>query len=450
MLLFAIVVSAGFLAPPPESAPADSSGSGAVDAFVDRLPFPPELAPAVSFWKNVFGYWEDDQVVFFDARHLEKIYEIRRLPALDGGRASERRREKLRDAWKEGILRDLEALTAPGVDYDRLQGRRDRLFRIWDESRDPQVYRDAAEQLRTQRGTRGNFRQGVARSARYVESFRAIFHEEGVPEDLVFLPHVESSYRWDARSSVGALGMWQFMAGTARRYMVVDQAVDERLDPHTAARSAARFLKECYGELEAWPLAVTAYNHGLDGMKNAVRETGSREIATIIDRYRGPLFGFAGRNFYPELLAAATVAESLLAQPRDLALATPEDLMTFELPAFAKLGTVTKAFGLTSREILTLNPAIRHPAKDGDLYLTRGFQLKLPPRDGFEPAQAFAAIPAAERPLERPVLTYRVRPGDSLSTIAARNKTTVRALQRLNDIRNPHHVRAGTVLRLPH
>jgi membrane-bound lytic murein transglycosylase D len=437
MLSFAILVTVGFMSPA-QAAPADS------------LPFPPELAPAVSFWKQVFGELDDDQVVFFDARHLDKVYEIHRLPPQDGSRATERKREKLRETWKEGLAQDLEALSADGVDYDRLQGRRERLFRLWDESRDPTVYRAAAEDLRTQRGAKAKFRVGVARSARYVESFRAIFREEGVPEDIVFLPHVESSYRWDAKSKVGALGMWQFMAGTARRYMVVDQAVDERLDPHTAARSAARFLKDCHDELGAWPLAVTSYNHGVDGMKNAVRETGTTDIVEIIENYRGPLFGFAGRNFYPELLAATAVAESLLADPGDLPLESPEDFAIFELPAYAKLTTVAEAFDLKPRELLELNPAIRGPAKTGDLHLTRGFQLKIPFREGLDPQAAFASIPAKDRPLERPMLTYRVRPGDSLSAIASRHKTTVRALQRLNDITNPHQVRAGMVLRLPH
>ena len=437
MPVISIFLTAALLGSP-ESPPADA------------LPRPPALAPAVAFWRNVFGAWDEDQVVFFDARRLDKVYELHRLPSSDGTRASERRRDALRESWRESLVRDLEALGVPGVDYDSLHGRERRLFEIWDEARDPQVYRDAASELRTQRGTRDNFAAGVARSARYVDSFRQIFREERVPEDIVFLPHVESSFRWNARSSVGALGMWQFMASTARRFMVVDRAVDERLDPHTAARSAARFLRECYDELGAWPLAVTAYNHGLDGMKNAVAETGSHDIATIIDQYHGPLFGFAGRNFYPELLAVTEVAESLLAQPGELDLEEPTEFVTFELPAYVQLSIIARAFDLSPTSILELNPAIRHPARRGEAYLTRGFALKLPLRDGFDSDASFASIPQAKRPLEEPMLTYRVRPGDSLSTIAARHRTSVRALQHLNELSNPHQLRAGMVLKLPH
>ena len=437
MLVTAIFLSAALLGSP-ETRP------------VEPLPRPQSIAPAVAFWKSVFGSWDADQVVYFDSRRLDKVYEVHRLPSADGSRATDRRRETLRENWREGLVRDLEALGRPGVDYDALAGRQRRLYDVWEQSRDPQTYRDAAGSIRIQRGTRDNFAQGVARSARYIESFRRIFREEGVPEEIVFLPHVESSFRWDARSNVGALGMWQFMASTARRYMVVDQAVDERLDPHTAARSAARFLKECHEELGAWPLAVTAYNHGLDGMKNAVRTTGSADIGNIIQNYHGPLFGFAGRNFYPELLAVTEVAESILAAPGDLPLAEPMEFVTFELPAYVQLSTVAKAFSVAPARILDLNPAIRHPAKRGDLYLTRGFALKLPLRDGFDPDALFASIPQTKRPLNKPMLTYRVRPGESLSAIAARHHTSVRALQHLNEITNPHQLRAGMRLKLPH
>ena len=437
MLFISIFISASLLGAPEARS-------------LDTLPRPQSLAPAVAFWKNVFGAWDEDQVVFFDSRNLDKVYELHRLPPADGTRATERRREALRERWRESLIRDLEALATPGVNYDALEGRKRRLFEIWEQSRNTLTYREAAEGVRIQRGTKNNFARGVARSARYVDDFRQIFREEGVPEEIVFLPHVESSFRWDARSSVGALGMWQFMASTAKRYMVVDQAVDERLDPHTAARSAARYLKESYSQLNAWPLAVTSYNHGIDGMKNAVRETGSRDIAHIIEHYRGPLFGFAGRNFYPELLAVNEVAESLLAYPGDLDLDEPTEFVTFELPAYVQLKTLASAFDVSTSRILALNPAIRKPARAGDLYLTRGFALKLPLRENFDPEAQFASIPAAKRPLQKPMTTYRVRPGDSLSSIAAKHRTSVRALQHLNSIKNPHQLRAGMVLKLPH
>ena len=413
------------------------------------LPRPDSLEPAVAFWSDVFSRWDQDQIVLFDEFDLSVVYEIRRLPPSNGTRDRERERESLRADWKASLAHELRDLARDDVDYDALEGRARRLHGLLGESRDPDTYRRAAENLRSQRGIRETFLAGVQRAARYDRVFKEIFREEGLPGELVHLPHVESSYRWNARSSVGALGMWQFMATTARKYIVVDDAVDERLDPYAAARAAARYLKNAHDELGAWPLAITSYNHGVDGIRNAVRETGTRDIATIIDSYRGPLFGFAGRNFYPEFLAASALAESLLASPGDLVLDEPVPFEVFPLPAFVKLETLAGALGMEERELLPLNPAIQAGARKSDLHLSKGYEFKLPVGHGLRAEARFDTIPAAERPSVRPQKTYRVQRGDSLGVIARKHRTTVSALQRINGIRNPNQVRAGMLLRLP-
>jgi membrane-bound lytic murein transglycosylase D len=419
-------------------------------AVLDPMPRPPSLEPAVQFWTDVFARWEEDHIVFFDEFDMARVYEVRRLPPSNGTSSREREREHLRARWKESLIEDLEALAKPDADYDSLQGRQSRLYGILDECRDPEVYRQAAEDVRSQRGIRDAFMEGVSHSARYVDTFKHIFREEGVPEELVYLPHVESSYRWNARSSVGAVGMWQFMAYTARKYMIVDHAVDERLDPFTAARAAARYLKIAYEELGSWPLAITSYNHGVDGIRNAIRETGTQDISAIIGEYRGPLFGFAGRNFYPEFLAAVDIAESLLADPGDLQLDEPASFDSFDLPAYVKIQTVAVAFDVSQEDLVSLNPSMRRSARNGDLYLSKGMNLKLPSGAVTNPEVLFASIPKAKRPTKRPQHTYRVKRGDTMGAIARKHKTTVRTLQRLNGIRNPNRLRAGTVLKLPH
>lgn len=414
------------------------------------FPRPAALEPAVAFWTQVFTHWDGDQVVFFDARDLSRIYEVRRLPPSNGTRERERERERLRRRWKESLREELEALSRTGVDYDALTGREARIYAIWDEEADPALYREAAENLRAQRGIREQFREGVARSARYLEDFRRVFREEGVPEELVFLPHVESSYRWNARSKVGATGMWQFMASTARNYMVVSAAVDERLDPHAAARGAARYLQAAYDSLGAWPLAITSYNHGVAGMMNAVQATGTNDITTIIATYDGPLFGFAGRNFYPEFLAAMDCATAMLSEPGTLELDEPIPFDTFTLPAYVKLDHVAEALSVSRDELRTLNPALKSSAARSEIHLTKGYRLKLPPGRGETAPVLFASLPASQRPLTEPQRTYRVRSGDNLGAIARQFRTSVGTLQRLNGIRNPNQLRAGTVLKLPH
>ena len=149
--------------------------------------------------------------------------------------------------------------------------------------------------------------RGLEISQRYDAVFRKIFREEGLPEDLAFLPHVESSFQASARSSAGAVGLWQFTRGAAERFMTVNTKVDERLNPIASARGAARYLKHAYSLLGSWPLALTSYNHGINGMLRAKKQLGG-DFVHIVEQCTLPNFGFASRNYYAEFLAAREIA----------------------------------------------------------------------------------------------------------------------------------------------
>ena len=98
--------------------------------------------------------------------------------------------------------------------------------------------------------------------------------------------------------------MWQIMPATGRLYLRVNRNVDERLNVRAATLAAAQILRDNYEKLGTWPLAITAYNHGANGMRRAVDTVGTTDFGVIVQRYRGPLFGFASQNFYAEFLAA--------------------------------------------------------------------------------------------------------------------------------------------------
>ena len=125
--------------------------------------------------------------------------------------------------------------------------------------------------------------------------------------ELAYLPHVESSFQARARSSAGAVGIWQFTRGTGRKYLKITSAIDERLDPIAAAHGAAQYLADAYEELASWPIALTAYNHGVGGMAKAVKDHGA-DYEQIFNEYEGRRFGFASKNFYSEFLAARAIA----------------------------------------------------------------------------------------------------------------------------------------------
>ena len=101
--------------------------------------------------------------------------------------------------------------------------------------------------------------------------------------------------------------MWQFMRSTGVRYMRIDHIVDERRDPFFATDAAARLLADNFSVIQSWPLALTAYNHGLASMRRAVQQQKTTDIATIVAKYQSRSFGFASRNFYTAFLAALEI-----------------------------------------------------------------------------------------------------------------------------------------------
>lgn len=117
-----------------------------------------------------------------------------------------------------------------------------------------------------------------------------------------------------ARSKAGAVGLWQFIKATGKRYLTITRRRDDRRDPIRATEAAARLLKHNYEALGSWPLAITAYNHGKEGMLAARVAVGSSAIEDIISGYTGPRFGFASRNFYAEFLAALEVVHPMIVE----------------------------------------------------------------------------------------------------------------------------------------
>ena len=134
-----------------------------------------------------------------------------------------------------------------------------------------------------------------------------IFRQVGVPSVITRLAFVESMFNYKARSRAGAVGVWQFMPKTGKQFLVINRHIDERKSIYKSTRAAAKLLLINYRYLGSWPLAITAYNHGMGSMSKAVKKIGSSRIEDIIANYKGRSFGFASKNFYAEFLAAANI-----------------------------------------------------------------------------------------------------------------------------------------------
>ena len=414
----------------------------------EPFPEPEALRPAVAFWMRVYLESSTDGGFLHDARLLGVVYELIRF---DGERNSRRRDaivERSKDRWKDALDR-----LAMGAE-PRNEAERD-VLRAFNQAlgRDPDLrdIREAKQRMRFQLGQRDKFRDGVIRAGAFEAEMRAHFRDQGLPEDLAFLPHVESSFNVHAYSKYGAAGAWQFMRGTGKRFMKVDYVVDERLDPITSTRAAARLLRENYGVLGSWPLALTAYNHGAAGMNRAVRKLGTSRIDVIVERYDSPSFGFASRNFYAQFLAARRIVRSYESYFGPLDRDEPRVIDTVSLPFYADVSDLERNLGVSRETISELNPALRPPVFRSGKRIPKGYTLRLPAGTVVGDASTWlAAVPKASRhPDQHENHYYTVRRGDTLGRIASRHRTSVSALVAENDIGARRPIYPGQVLQIP-
>ncbi|GBU09485.1 hypothetical protein AwWohl_06230 [Gammaproteobacteria bacterium] len=278
------------------------------DNSADIFNRPASIEPMVDFWKDIYSKWDLDTVLIHDNRYLSVVYEVVKLPqgATEGYTKESREFAKQQ---LEAVQLKLIRLEQKLADNERLNDADKSIILRLKNAGGAQALIDMSSRVRSQRGMSSRYKAGLERSYTYLPSFKAAFKDAGLPEDLAYLPHVESSFVNHAYSSVGASGMWQFMPKTARAYLPMSKSVDGRLDPVFAAKGAARYLGEAQARLGSWPLAITSYNHGVGGMARAKKEYGAN-IDTIIKNYDGARFGFASRNFYTEFLAARDIAKN--------------------------------------------------------------------------------------------------------------------------------------------
>lgn len=414
-------------------------------ARADALVRPPGLEPEVGFWRGVFTEITTEQAKVHDSRHLHIVYERIELPRSLSG--SQQRQVRERSSRKyENILKVLASGKRSGLTADE-----ERVLALWGTDTSNDELRQAAGRVRIQMGLSDRFQQGLVRSGQWRDHIRGALRSQGVPQGLQALPHVESSFNPAAGSHAGAVGLWQFTLGTGRDYMQVDEVLDERRDPYRSSEAAARLLRHNHAELQSWPLAVTAYNHGLGGMRRATREMGTRDIETIVRSYSGPRFGFASRNFYVSFLAAMEVDQQPERYFGPIQLAPPAREAVVVLPDYIGVDALERAFGVPRNLLAAHNPALLATVWQGSKHVPRGYALRLPEEALAAPAtQLLAQVPRAARfSGQVPDATHKVRPGESLSIIARRYNTSAAHLASLNQLRSQHMIRAGQVLKLP-
>ena len=343
------------------------------------FPVDPGLQPQVDFWRHVFGHWSQAQVALHDERYVQVVYQVLTLPGrlTDDYRKEQRAYTKQQRERLQQQLQKLEdkllAQPAQALDVDE-QALADLIIA----KAGAGAISGAAERLRSQRGLRERFKRGLEASTRYLGLFEAIFAEANLPKDLALLPHVESSFHPRARSTAGATGMWQFTRRTAKIFMTVNRALDERFDPVASARGAARYLSHAYDLLASWPFALTSYNHGITGMVEARRQF-TDDFAAVVAEFDYPRFGFASRNFYTEFLAARDIARNAeLYFPEGLNWSQPLNLDSVVLAKSLRASDLAFRYDVPLQTLVTLNPAWRRAAVRGRVRLPAGTEVWLP------------------------------------------------------------------------
>lgn len=398
------------------------------------------ISTNVSFWEKVYSTYSVNTSIIHDQHNLGRIYATVTLLE-DGFPDARKHNSKKINQVKTHIRTILLKLARNSQPKTREEKRIAALFPA---SATPSAYREAAENIRAQTGLKERFREGVVRSGAYMNELRRIFRSHGLPEDLAYLPHVESSFNPQAFSKFGAAGMWQFTHTTGKEYLTINYIIDERRDPIISARAAAKFLRRNYEQLGSWPLALTAYNYGPAGMKRAVKQEGSYE--RIFKNYNKGHFKFASRNFYSEFLAAVKAAKKM--ENSGLELEQPLRAVTVKMPAYARADKLCEYLGISPELLRRYNPALRDPVFKGTKHIPKNYILKLPYR--FNNSRMLSAAPPyIFSSQQKRSKFYQVRSGDSASAIAKAHKVSVQDLIRANNLNKKAMIRVGQNLRIP-
>jgi len=291
---------------------------------------------------------------------------------------------------------------------------------------------------------RGVFARWLSRSERYIPMMKQVLKKEGLPEDLVYLAMIESGFSPHAYSVASAVGPWQFMSETGKRYSLrIDEWIDERRDPLKSTIAAAMYLKELYGIFNKdWYLAAAGYNAGENKILRAINMYESRDFWQLS---KGSYLKRETKDYVPRLLAAAIIAKDPARYGfADVAYLPPIEFDTVMIPTRTDLELVAKICNVSYQTIRELNPELRKWCTPPEY---PKYELKLPlgTRALFE--TEYAKISAEERFRERVLYTrYKARKRDTLVSIAGRFGASKETIAELNHLKRGANLRGRTLV----
>ena len=363
-----------------DCAPEALERDGLAFKITDQLVVPKGIARRVNFWRRVYSLWSKNQYVLHVGDIPEIVLEIHDSSRLrDMG---DKAREKIMKPWLDVRRRQYQQIliklhNMKNLDPERLSEVERRLVQLFEHVDRKDKYFIAAQSLRVQRGQREYIEKGLESAPRYLPYIEQEFARQGVMPELARIAFIESSFNLQAYSKVGASGVYQLMPDTGKEYLIVDGGIDERNDPIKASRAAAKLFLMNYRILGEWPLAITAYNHGVGGIRRAMQSVGSSNIVDLINRYDGPNFGFASKNFYSGFLGLLITLQN--SQKLFPAVKRVEPLHFALVHAGGMSVTEVKSkYHVTSVTMSYMNNDIGRGFLRDDNYFPRGYMLKVP------------------------------------------------------------------------
>ena len=276
---------------------------------------------------------------------------------------------------------------------------------------------------------------------------RKSVQDKNLPEILEYLPVVESNYKTSAKSKSGAIGMWQFMANSVYPFLVLDDFVDERLDPWKSTEAALKKLTENYNYFNDWLIAIAAYNCGVGAMNKILRKAEKKDFWYLVDK---KLLPQQTADYVPKLIAIADLAINSEYYQINL----PNHNEEYEMLINEKNGDfdyiiVEKAYSLKQlasemrmdyETLKKLNPSfvrgMTYPVKKSEIRLPLGMK------------KSAEDVIAKLIPIDFP-FKYTVEKGDSLWSISRKYKVSIQSICDLNDIRENDILRIGKILYIP-
>lgn len=289
---------------------------------------------------------------------------------------------------------------------------------------------------------RKDFEASYKRSGRYREMIFEELRKEGLPEQLAWMPMIESWFKVKAYSRARALGLWQFISSTGLRFgLKRDQWIDERMDPIKATRAAAKYLNELHSLFGDWTTALAGYNCGEFRVQRVIRAQRINYLDNFWDLY--VMLPRETARFVPRFVATLLIIND--PEKYGFTLPQPDPPLSFDTVSINRgvsLASLAKTLGLKEEDLTSLNPELRYKSTPEHEY-----SLRVPVGYGTKTLSSIASV-AKYVPPEASYSNHYVRRGETVSGIAERYRTSSSAIARLNNLRN-YLIRPGQRLKVP-